>query len=401
MRKGQIHSQLLVYIATGVVVLLVFIFGFMAFGSFQKRQREATVIDLEEKLKSMVDLSSGEYGTIKKVELKVPTDVDKVCFLDLSKREELKKSFISQAYPDIREMLSDNTVAENVFLLSGNSITDALDVGNICLPTPYYVCIETPDNYLRFLVEGMGGCVNIIKPISGLAIHNTKNLNKYESGLVFLAPDEYEEGAEIPPLRQMILQYIPIAMWNDQSGGIINYPFISFYEGETPTSSPQEMVQNINAYYKKPLTRLRFSLTKPTSFSTIDCPPDKYGPITIPGDDYYCMTEDITDPTTYYSYWDHLEDVVVVSSGNQEGALMASLLSSYLIAPLIFAGTDKTFVDAITNKRVYIIDNLPSDTLKLLASNSKEMIQYGSNYLRMNEELNPYRKIISNVIIVN
>jgi len=389
MSKSQINAQIFTYVLTAVLIVFILIFSFRVFGSFRQKQRDATVLDLEEKLKAMVDLGTGEYGTIKKVELRVPMDTTRVCFFDLSKRTEIPQMF-KAAYPEVYESLKDDAVPKNVFLLSGNSVTDALYAGNICLPDVYR-CIETTDHYLRFLIEGQQGCVNIIKPLSSIELHNYKNMEKYDGNPIFMIADQTPDN---------ILQYIPVAMWNDRKGGITLYPYYVYYEqgGNQPTDQFMKPIVQIHDHT---VWKLRFLGGKPQNFAG--------GQVSYDEPPLFTRTyeEETLDFDNYIQYWQtsSLVDVVIIEKSNTDAAVIGALFGSYLIAPVIFMDSTtevETYKDYIDNKRVYVVDKLASErAIMYIKEHSKEMVTYDSPYLRMNEELNPYRKIMSTMIPSN
>lgn len=379
MRKSQIQYQIFVYIASAVLVVLIMVFSVKGLISIKQKQRHAIVIDFEQKLKSIVELLSGDYGATQEVEFRVPDDVDTVCLVDLNKRDALLKGVLAEAYPDIKKSLED-LVLKNAFLLAKSKVTDAFYAGNLCLSSPYYKCIDTPQHVLRMLVKGKKDCIDIIKPIRTIKLNNFKNDSKYKDSPIFLVN---EKEANV----RQILQLLPIAMWNDRQQGIVSYPYYVYYENLGKGSIDD--YTNLLKKHKSAGTgkQLIFWTSEPLPYNLggTDAIAEKFG--------------------NYASYWNTMIDVVVLNTSNTDGALISSLFASYLIAPVVFTdkanyntAAIKSFIDG---KRVYIIDaeKLDPKVRNYIEHNAKEFIEdYDSEVLRVDSDLNPYKALISAIL---
>ncbi|MFH0979254.1 MAG: hypothetical protein V1837_08220 [Candidatus Woesearchaeota archaeon] len=351
--------------------MLLLVFSFKAIEAFRSSQRLATVIEFEEKLKSIVDLLEGDYGSVQQLELRVPDDVDTVCFIDLSKKEALLKSTIVEAYPAIKRSIEQN-VQKNTFLLSKTRIRESFYPGNLCLSSPYYKCIDTSDHYLKILVKGKQNCVDIIKPLQAIKINNIKNMSKYATNPILMI----EETAG----QSRILQLVPVAIWNNKAGGITSYPYFVYFQKGTPTANDftQLLTKHPNA------GELRF-------FGQIPG-------VLVPGDR---IKQDSLEG--YSGYWDTMVDVVVISSSDTEGALVSSLFASFLVAPMITldAGNYGMYTNYLKDTRVYIIDKeeLDGPVRQYIDNNAKEVVdEWDYQDLQTQPELNPYVALMSQIL---
>jgi hypothetical protein len=385
-RKSQIQYQVFIYVTSAVLIVLILIFAFKAIGGLKNKNRLAQVIEFEEKLKSIVDLLSGDYNAAQQVELRVPDDVDTVCFVDLNKRKYIINSTLGAAYPEIKKSLADY-VLKNTFMISKSRVTDSFYAGNLCLSTPYFKCIDTSDHILRMLVKGKKNCVDIIKPLRQIDINNYKNDTRYERLNPFFLIQLND------PLSQQrnneILQVVPVAMWNNRQMGITSYPYNAFFEipGEGAAEDFNKLAQK---------NRLTFGVNTGEARLVIFTPRPAY----LSGMPF--VTEE--NFAGLDKYWTTIVDVVVTPTANTDGSLTSSLFASYLIAPMVFVDSsnynDPEISKYIIQKRVYIVDSAEMDAAakEFIIDKAKEVIEdYDSTILRVDTDLNPYSAMISDI----
>jgi len=80
--KAQIIGQVFVYILAGLVFILILAYGYRAVTYFIERQEQVVLIDFRTDLESAVEGVKRDYGTVRKVQLKLPSKYQGVCFLD-------------------------------------------------------------------------------------------------------------------------------------------------------------------------------------------------------------------------------------------------------------------------------------------------------------------------------
>jgi hypothetical protein len=372
MKRAQIQTKVLVYIATAFAIILLLLLAYKFIATFKEKMRHANVVEVESEIKSGVDFVGGEYGSAKQAQVRVPADTELICFVDLSKRQHLLESDVAK-YPEIRDSL-ENYVLKNVFLISKNKVTDMLYVGNLCLSVPYYRCIETPEHLLKILLKGRKDCVNIIRPIPSIKINNMKNMSKYTPKPIFMVKDTRDVSEMMNTLR-----IVPLAFWNNRAGGIISYPFYIYYERLTQPAD-QFIVDYL--LLKHGADELRFFTTPPNSL------------VGDPRVRYEALTEE-----NYRSYWSWMVDVVVINRSNARGALISSLFASYLVAPLVYVDKNSIYnlKTYLNGTRVYVIDEIDDEVIDFLDAWSKEFLQFDSEDLRRDAEINPYDAMMSNI----
>ncbi|MFH1510154.1 MAG: hypothetical protein ABIF10_00555 [Candidatus Woesearchaeota archaeon] len=366
--RSQIQSQMFIYIAAALLVILLLLFGYKTISGFKDKMRKISVVEVESAIKSGVDFVAGEYGTVKKTEIKVPEDTDMICFLDLTRRDELLQTSVAD-FPEIQESL-EGFVQKNVFLMSKNKVTDLLYVGPLCFSSPYYKCLETPKQLLKILIKGRQGCADIIQPIPLVRLNNLKNITKYHTNPVFIIEDNSN--------WQSIARLVPLALWNRRGTISQNAYYVYYQNGQQPQD--QYLVEYLLAKHNS--SELRFFSTVPNSI------------VGNPNISYEAFTED-----NYFNYWEFLVDIVVMNSSNQEGALVGSLFAAYIAAPLIFVDSTNlaTYMEYLSGARAYVIDSIEPQVRDYLAANSAEIVDYNSIDIRTDSEINPYVRLLSNI----
>ncbi len=81
-RRGQIMGQVFIYILAGLVFVLIISYGYKAVKFFIERQEQVVIIDFKTDLETAVESVKRDFGTVRKVTLKLPSKYFGVCFLD-------------------------------------------------------------------------------------------------------------------------------------------------------------------------------------------------------------------------------------------------------------------------------------------------------------------------------
>jgi hypothetical protein len=80
--KGQMIGQVFIYILAGLVFILIIIYGYRAVQYFLERQEQVAMIDFRTDLETAVESVKRDFGTVRKVTLKLPSQYFGICFLD-------------------------------------------------------------------------------------------------------------------------------------------------------------------------------------------------------------------------------------------------------------------------------------------------------------------------------
>jgi len=80
--KAQIIGQIFIFILAGLVFILIVTYGYKAIQYFIERQEQIVLVDFRTDLEIAVEGVKRDYGTVRKVDLKLPTKYYGVCFFD-------------------------------------------------------------------------------------------------------------------------------------------------------------------------------------------------------------------------------------------------------------------------------------------------------------------------------
>jgi len=83
-------------------------------------------------------------------------------------------------------------------------------------------------------------------------------------------------------------------------------------------------------------------------------------------------------PNSYFSYWDYIEEVVVVDYDNYKEGLMGAVLASYRGAPLIFVDNEnlEKYKNILNGRIVYIVGDVGSDVFDYIWETSEVFYSY-------------------------
>jgi len=169
-RTGQIMGQVVAMVAAIIIFGLVLLYGYKAIKNIEHTRQQVEIIEFSESLKSAVKRIALDFGSVKRTDLKVPSQYQEVCFADLDilrnrgRLDELRKK--SALIANIVESNSDPKTGQNVFTipLSETPIkVEAIEV-NGTRPCPNggkdkgsgFICIPTPSGRLSLRLEGLG-----------------------------------------------------------------------------------------------------------------------------------------------------------------------------------------------------------------------------------------------------
>lgn len=159
MRKAQIIGQVFLFILAGLVFVLILGYGYRAIVGLQERGKEVQLLDFRNELESTIALIKRDYGSVRKVELRVPAGTETVCFANAKagENENWPEQFKSE-YPLLYSSWSVGS--ENVFLIPKQPIS-------VFAPDIFiaegYACFPAVNNKVRLRVEGLGDKAGITK----------------------------------------------------------------------------------------------------------------------------------------------------------------------------------------------------------------------------------------------
>ena len=153
-KKAQIMGQVFVFILAAALFILILTYGYKAIAGFGKRSEQVALIEFQTQLESSVKSISLDYGSIKKIELTLPTKYTEICFVDL----ELPPSEdFEQIHPRMYEAWETQT--QNVFLTPMEEAP--INAGKIFLGPSGFLCLPITSGKLNLRFEGLGDKASI------------------------------------------------------------------------------------------------------------------------------------------------------------------------------------------------------------------------------------------------
>jgi hypothetical protein len=155
--KGQIQSQIFVYILSIVIISLVLIYGYNAIKGFKERQEQITLVEFENDIRLLINQASPKYDSIEKGDIAMPSEFSSICFVDtesLGTDENCELQGTSATV--VSDAISSSTA--NIFLIpdgSRNFKIGNLEVEGGC------ICIPKTGSNAVFRVQGLGNGVRI------------------------------------------------------------------------------------------------------------------------------------------------------------------------------------------------------------------------------------------------
>jgi hypothetical protein len=149
--KGQIIGQVFIFILAGLVFILIIAYGYKAIQGFGERSEQVTLIDFKNDLERSVESVKRDYGSVRKVSLRLPSKYSGVCFIDGDQCPGGTVFFEGSRLDWLSSACEARSA--NVFL-----VPRALDLTlpDIAVDSPYYVCIPNKGGEVLFRLEGTG-----------------------------------------------------------------------------------------------------------------------------------------------------------------------------------------------------------------------------------------------------
>ncbi len=150
-------GQVFIFILAGLIFVLILGYGYRAINNFIARGAEVQLLDFRNELESMVNTIKRDYGSVQRVELRVPTQTEEACFV--SNAEDVPGAWetdLQQKYPLVYNAWTTGT--ENVFLIPRQPTP--LLVQDIMVDAGY-VCVPAVNGKVSLRVEGTGNRAKI------------------------------------------------------------------------------------------------------------------------------------------------------------------------------------------------------------------------------------------------
>jgi len=155
MKRAQMIGQVFIFILAGLVFILIITYGYQAINYFIERQEQVVMVDYRTDLEVAIEGVKRDYGTVRKVELKLPKEYLGVCFFD---PVNCAKSPPTLEHPT--QTIRVPWAQQACDVRSGTIFTVPraldLDIQDIQVGQQGYLCVPNIDGRISIRLEGTG-----------------------------------------------------------------------------------------------------------------------------------------------------------------------------------------------------------------------------------------------------
>lgn len=160
--KGQIQTQIFVYIIALLVIALILLYGYNAIRGFVDRSDEVNLVQFRTEFSNAIEMQSHEYRSVIKKQALLPRKFTKMIIVDKKKLGGNTSTEFADKYPIVQDAWSAGT-KDNIFLV-GEKNVESFYAGNIYFDPshiPDHIVIDAPDRVVELKLTGMGGSTKI------------------------------------------------------------------------------------------------------------------------------------------------------------------------------------------------------------------------------------------------
>ncbi|MBW2977586.1 hypothetical protein KY331_01955 [Candidatus Woesearchaeota archaeon] len=164
-KKAQL-GQVFIYIFAAVLAVSIMLYGYRTIRGFGQRTEQIGLVRFKTDLESEIRTIASDYGSVKKVELPLPSKYTKVCFVDFSKPIGVVENskVCKPGNPDFNPIGCDawKDQTQNIFLVPWTDFV--IKTGEIDITEPDgALCVPTLNNRITLRLEGLGDRTQIEK----------------------------------------------------------------------------------------------------------------------------------------------------------------------------------------------------------------------------------------------
>lgn len=116
-KRAQVIGQVFIFILAGLVFVLILGYGYKAITQLLERGEQVQLLDFRNELESVINTIKRDYGSVQRVDLRVPAKTDTVCLVS-SDAEDITDTELQQLQQDYPLLAGAwTTGTENVFLI--------------------------------------------------------------------------------------------------------------------------------------------------------------------------------------------------------------------------------------------------------------------------------------------
>ncbi len=158
---GQVQAQVLIYVLAIIIASGLLLYGYRVVSTLLKTQDDILLLQFERDLSSKVREKSYEFRSVEKIELRLPPELDEVCFADLSFASLAAQAATKQNRILVGDSLEDS-VRKNVFILQDKQLHELFDGGSLSVSVPdKLLCIPVEQGQVRIQLTSLGRSVEI------------------------------------------------------------------------------------------------------------------------------------------------------------------------------------------------------------------------------------------------
>lgn len=160
-KRGQIASNVAVWIFGLIVVVLILLLGWKLIGGNKDDAQRALIQQFKDDIRNDISRLSNEFNSAELKTYKAPQGIDSLCFIDVD-------AYYDEGFPPVPDNpivqdALDDRIPENALLFRDGQV-EKFDVGDITLPYPNYVCIPADGNQeFKFHLKGKGSYTQLVQ----------------------------------------------------------------------------------------------------------------------------------------------------------------------------------------------------------------------------------------------
>ena len=153
MKKGQLIGQIFNDILAIILIAFVLGYGYKTIAAFRQKTEQVSFIKFRTELQNAVKTIATDFGSVKIMQLDVPLNYKKVCFV--RSHENFPTSLSSTGYPIIEDSVNSG-IEKNVFLIK-DTPKESFYVGKIALEgNADFICATVLNVKIKLRLEGKG-----------------------------------------------------------------------------------------------------------------------------------------------------------------------------------------------------------------------------------------------------
>jgi len=147
MKKAQTVTQVFVFLFALIVTSAVLLLGYNMISGLMQNQQKVDIVMFEKEL-SIIKEVSNEYGSLKNLDLLLPSGFSEMCFIDLREEGSTGKSIVDNSW--------DSKVKKDIFLIPGGGVSFYSNA-TLTFDNANYLCVKASGGKVKIAVEGKGG----------------------------------------------------------------------------------------------------------------------------------------------------------------------------------------------------------------------------------------------------